>query len=64
MVIHRRIIEEAPSRLVSGGRLYLEIQFDQGPVAKELIEAREEFEDAKILKDYGGHQRVVTARRR
>jgi release factor glutamine methyltransferase len=64
LVVHRRIVEEAPARLVSGGRIYLEIQFDQGAAVKELVESREEFEDAKILKDYGGNQRVVSARRK
>jgi release factor glutamine methyltransferase len=64
LVVHRRIVEEAPARLMAGGRIYLEIQFDQGPIVKELVETREEFEDARILKDYGGNQRLVTARRK
>jgi release factor glutamine methyltransferase len=64
LVLHRRIIEGAGARLVPGGRLYLEIQFDQGSIAKQMLDEREELEDAKILKDYGGNPRVVTARRK
>ena len=64
LIVHRRIIEGAPERLLSGGRIYLEIQFDQGPIVQEMLASREEFEDARILKDYEGHQRVVTARRK
>lgn len=61
---HRRILAEAPARLVSGGRVYLEIAFDQGPQAEELGKGFEAFEDVRILKDYGGHDRVLTAKRR
>ena len=34
LVIHRRIIEAAPTRLVPGGRIFLEIQFDQAQPSK------------------------------
>jgi len=63
LVIHRRIIEGAPSRLVSGGRVYLEIQFDQGSTIQAIVSSNTEFEDARILKDFAGNQRVVTATR-
>jgi release factor glutamine methyltransferase len=64
LVIHRRIVEGAPQRLVPGGRIYLEIQFDQTDAVKSLVESREEFEEARVLKDYGGNPRVVTARKK
>lgn len=61
---HRRILAEAPARLVSGGRVYLEIAFDQGPQAEDLAKTFNAFEDVRIVKDYGGHDRVLTAKRR
>jgi release factor glutamine methyltransferase len=64
LIVHRRIIEGAPARMTCGGRLYLEIQFDQGSVVKEFVSQREEFEDVRIIKDYGGNERLVTARRK
>jgi len=64
LVLHRRIFAGAVDRLVPGGRIYVEIQFDQGQTVKEIAESHEEFEDVRLLKDYGGHQRVLTARRK
>jgi release factor glutamine methyltransferase len=63
LVIHRRIVDGAPQRLVPGGRVYLEIQFDQTDAVKAIVESREELEEVKVLKDYGGNPRVVTAAR-
>jgi release factor glutamine methyltransferase len=64
LVLHRRILEGAPQRLESGGRAFLEIAFDQGDVAREAAAAFPDFEDVRILKDYGGRDRVLTARRK
>jgi release factor glutamine methyltransferase len=64
LVIHRRIVAEAPGRLRIGGRIYLEIQFDQGKVVKEMLEGSAELEDVRIIKDYGGNERLVTGRRK
>ena len=64
LVIHRRIVEAAPDRMVPGGGLYLEIQFDQMDAVKSIVESREELEEIRVLKDYGGNPRVVTARKR
>jgi release factor glutamine methyltransferase len=61
---HRRILAEAPGRLVQGGRIYLEIQFDQGPAAEELGKQHDALEDVRILKDFGGRDRVLMARRK
>jgi release factor glutamine methyltransferase len=63
LVIHRRIIEGAVERLVPGGRMYLEIQFDQREAGMEIFARHPQFEDVRALKDYGGNVRVVTARR-
>ena len=63
LMMHRRIIEHAPERLVSGGRLYLEIQFDQGPAVRDILAAHEQFDDIRVLRDFAGKDRVVTSRR-
>lgn len=61
---HRRILTQAPERLLPGGRVYLEIAFDQGPQAEEMGKTFESFEDVRVLKDFAGRNRVLTARRR
>ena len=64
LVIHRRIVEGAIDRLRSDGRIYLEIQFDQGEATQAIFAEHEEFDEVKLLKDYGGNVRVITARRK
>jgi release factor glutamine methyltransferase len=64
LVLHRRILEQATTRLTPGGRIYLEIAYDQGETALRLFDPYPELQDVLILKDYGGHPRVVAARRR
>ncbi|MGH7214547.1 MAG: peptide chain release factor N(5)-glutamine methyltransferase [Tepidisphaeraceae bacterium] len=64
LVVLRRILEGAPDRLVAGGRLFIEIAFDQGQRAREIATEHERLEDARILKDHAGNQRVLTARKR
>ena len=64
LVLHRRILAEAPARLLPGGRIYLEIAFDQGALAEQVGKEYEALEDVRILKDYGGRDRVLTARKR
>ena len=58
--IIRRLIPEAASKLIPGGRLALEIGCDQGaPLVADLVAAN--FPDAKILKDYQGRDRYLFA---
>lgn len=64
LALHRRILEQVDDRLVPGGRVYLEIQFDQGERALQLLKDHPALEDAKVLRDLGGNDRVVTARRK
>lgn len=64
LVLHRRILQSANDRLVPGGRIYLEIAFDQGPAAREIAGKYEDLDDVRVLKDYAGHERVLTARRK
>ena len=61
LVVARRIIAEAPSRLEPNGVLALEIGYDQGPIVADLMKDSG-FTDVEIRKDYGGHHRVVVGR--
>lgn len=63
LTLHRRILEQAPGRLVPGGRVYLEIAFDQGELAREVAAGYSAFNDIQILKDFGGRDRVLAVRR-
>ena len=62
--LHRRIIAGAADRLLPGGRIFLEIGYQQADAARELFAQQRAFEEMKVLKDYSGRDRVVTARRR
>ncbi len=54
-----RILEErADSFLVSGGKLFMEIGFDQGKEVSELFGKKY---TVKILKDYSGQDRIILA---
>jgi release factor glutamine methyltransferase len=61
LALHRRILGESPAHLVPGGRVFLEIGFDQGTQALEIAAEHPEFVDVKLLKDFAGHDRVLTA---
>jgi release factor glutamine methyltransferase len=61
--VHRRILTEAPSRLLPGSHIFLEIAFDQGEAARQLAAQHNEFTDARILKDQTGNDRILTLRR-
>jgi release factor glutamine methyltransferase len=64
LAIHRRILNGAPNRLVAGGRVFLEIAFDQGEAAMQVAaEHAATFVDPRLLKDFGGRDRVLTLRR-
>jgi len=64
LALHRRILAEGSDRLVPGGRVYLEIGHDQGDAARALAGGYETFERVQILKDYGGRDRVLAARKK
>jgi release factor glutamine methyltransferase len=64
LAIHRRILAGAGERLVSGGRIYLEIGYDQGEPARDIASGCGEFDEVKVLKDYSGNDRVLTARKK
>jgi release factor glutamine methyltransferase len=61
MAVVRRIVEESRSRLRPGGVLALEVHYDQAVRVSEILQ-RAGFVDVERTKDYGGHERVVSAR--
>ena len=62
LVPHRKIMEGAAgTRLRDGGRVMLEIAFDQQETALAMAAAYPAFTDAKIIRDYAGHPRVLVA---
>ncbi len=62
LALHRRILTEAPSRLNPRGLVFLEIAFDQGELSMQVAQTFDAFDDARLLKDYGGRDRVLTLR--
>jgi len=58
---YRRLIDEAPLRLVPGGVLAVEIGADQGPAVRSLFEGHG-FGDVVIRQDFAGHDRVVSGK--
>ena len=59
----RRIIDEAYCYLKSGGFLAFEVGHDQAQKVAELIAKNEEYINIRIVKDYSGIERIVTANR-
>ena len=64
LAFHRRIMVEAPRYLIPGGQIFLEHERDQGPQARRIGESSDAFEDVRTIKDSGGRDRVLAARRR
>jgi release factor glutamine methyltransferase len=64
LMLHRRILAAAPARLRAGGRILLEIAFDQAEIARLLASEYADFQEVMILKDYAGNDRVLAATRR
>ena len=60
LAFYRRIAAEAPRHLNPGGRLLLEIGADQGAAVSGLLAAAG-FKDVRVLQDYSGMDRIVTA---
>ena len=57
---YRRIIAEAPGYLTIGGRLMLEIGYDQADAVSALLQDAGYY-GIEILQDYGGNDRIATA---
>ena len=62
--LHRRILAAAPDHLASGGRLFVEMQFDQGPRLREIASASGDWADVQTLRDFEGRERVLYAKKR
>ncbi len=61
LAYYKKIVSLAPSYLRSGGKLLLEIGYNQGDSVKELMYMFG-FRDVKIIKDLDGNDRVVTGK--
>ena len=61
LYFYRRIIHDAKEFLEKSGILMLEIGYDQGMEVTEICRM-EGYSDVKIIKDFAGLERVVTAR--
>lgn len=61
LIFYRRIAREAPAYLKKGGRLLMEIGFDQGQEVSDLLKENG-FKDVKVIKDYADNTRVVSGR--
>lgn len=57
----RRLIQDAPKYLVSGGGLLMELSPEQAPAVKELMQLDGRYENIRILKDLSGLPRVAAA---
>lgn len=62
LAFYRRLAAESPSHLKLGGRLYLEIGWDQGESVEDLLRENG-FEDIEVVRDDAGNCRVVRGRR-
>lgn len=64
LTFHRQILKTAPAHLRSGGRIFIEIAFDQGEEVLTLAQEYPDFENPTVLRDHAGNERVLTATRR
>ena len=62
LMFYQRIVDEAASYLCSQGMLMLEIGEDQAEAVQELFQADSASWECNVIKDYGGRDRVITAR--
>ena len=59
---YRRIVTEAPNYLKKKGLLVLEIGYDQGEALCDMFAQDGRYEEAELLQDLAGQNRVVKAR--
>jgi release factor glutamine methyltransferase len=64
MDFHRRIIREGVHRLKAGGRIFLEIGEGQRDRVEDLFREVGGYRDIDCRKDYGGTDRVASARKK
>lgn len=58
MQFYKRLANECKDYLVDGGRLYMEIGYNQAQDVKDIF-TREEYTDIEIIQDLGGRDRVI-----
>lgn len=58
LYFYRRIVEEAPDYMKSGGWLFFEIGYNQGEAVKKIMQDKG-FLEIEVLQDYSGLDRVV-----
>lgn len=59
LYFYRRLVDEGRAYLVNGGRMYVEIGYDQGEQVSGLMRAAG-FSHVEVIKDYAGLDRVVS----
>jgi release factor glutamine methyltransferase len=64
MDFHRRIVDQARGFLEPGGILIMEMQHDQGPALKSLLEEAGWLENVRVIKDAAVQPRCVVGTRR
>lgn len=62
LFFYRILAAESPSHLKAGGRLIMEIGYNQADNVCSLLE-QNKFADIEVIKDLAGHDRVVCGRR-
>jgi release factor glutamine methyltransferase len=60
----RRIIQGASDHLASGGHLMLEIGYDQKNDVQRIIESCGRYEHIRFIRDFQGHDRVVSMQKK
>jgi release factor glutamine methyltransferase len=60
LALHRRILAGVPQRLLPGGKVMLEIAYDQGKAALNMASEYHALANAKILKDAAGNDRILS----
>ncbi|MDI6735504.1 MAG: peptide chain release factor N(5)-glutamine methyltransferase [bacterium] len=63
LVFYEKIIAGSLNYLKQGGRLVLEIGYNQAQTIKDTVLQHKEFDEVKIINDYHGIARVVIAKR-
>ncbi|TWU42282.1 peptide chain release factor N(5)-glutamine methyltransferase [Novipirellula artificiosorum] len=63
MDVIKRLLETAPERLESGGRLIIEISPMIAELCEELFDATTCLDDLRFVKDLAGHRRVISMRK-
>lgn len=58
LFFYKKIIDQAPEYLKGGGYLFFEIGCDQAAAVTELME-KKGYKEVAVVKDFGGHDRVV-----